>query len=88
MLFNIFTSNFYLCRGRKTGNELVTIYWLLMVEKWLLLTLYKRKKPFQINDLEWFVLLLTETVVSFRDPGGVRTLDPQIKSLLLYQLSY
>ena len=24
----------------------------------------------------------------FRDPAGDRTLDPQIKSLLLYQLSY
>lgn len=26
--------------------------------------------------------------LSFSDPGGGRTHDPQIKSLLLYQLSY
>ncbi len=27
-------------------------------------------------------------VVSFSDPAGIRTQDPYIKSVLLYQLSY
>jgi len=31
----------------------------------------KTKKPFQINDLEWFDLMLAETVVSISDPAGV-----------------
>lgn len=32
--------------------------------------------------------MLSTTVLLFRDPGEIRTLDPMIKSHLLYQLSY
>ena len=35
------------------------------------------KKRLKINDL-----------VSFRDPAGTRTQDPNIKSVVLYRLSY
>ncbi len=39
----------------------------------------KKKKP-----IAW----LTSDWISFGDPGEARTLDPLIKSQLLYQLSY
>ena len=48
----------------------------------------KTKKPFQINDLEWFDLMLAETVVSISDPAGARTQDPILKRDVLYLLSY
>ena len=40
--------------------------------------------PDWARSREWFVLVLAETVVSFCDPVGIRTRDPQLRRLLLY----
>ena len=42
--------------------------------------------PFFFIFVNFELIIYRELFIS--DPGGVRTLDPQIKSLLLYQLSY
>ena len=34
-----------------------------------------------------FVVLLSPTFLSFSDPSGIRTQDPNIKSVVLYRLS-
>ena len=44
----------------------------------------RKSKVFKIKGLKHFILIL----FMLGDPGGDRTHDPQIKSLLLYQLSY
>ena len=50
-------------------------------------TLYK-EKLLQYLDIVGVVHLLSISVQRFCDPAGARTQDPNIKSVVLYQLSY
>ena len=50
-------------------------------------TLYK-EKLLQYLDIVGVIHLLSISVQRFCDPAGARTQDPNIKSVVLYQLSY
>ena len=50
-------------------------------------TLYK-EKLLQYLDIVGVIHLLSISVQRFCDPAGARTQDPNIESVVLYQLSY
>ena len=70
------------------GNDLVTKVCLFVTFSCLRSqTLYK-EKLLQYLDIVGVVHLLSISVQRFCDPAGARTQDPNIKSVVLYQLSY
>ena len=70
------------------GNDLVTKVCLFVTFSCLRSqTLYK-EKLLQYLDIVGVVHLLSISVQRFCDPAGARTQDPNIKSVVLYLLSY
>ena len=55
---------------------------------WLFLTMSKNKKSLETPNYAAFLELWAKLARRECDPAGTRTQDPNIKSVVLYQLSY
>ena len=69
------------------GNDLVTKVCLFVTFRVLGHRHYTKKKLLQYQGIVGVVHLLSISVQRFCDPLGARTQDPNIKSVVLYQLS-